>query len=188
MSDQTDILLELLETHGRVLHALLARVTLREDVAEDLMQELFLKLVQSQGFERADNKLSYAYRAAMHLAFDWRRRQKRHRAMGQSAGDLSPADGVEALASPEAGPFQKLIQDESLQRVLEAAGRLKDIYRDVFILRHVQQESYETIGRHIGRTPDQARGLCHKAVVAMRQLLADEDPHSRQEQAHVRHE
>ena len=42
--------LSLLEAEGPRLYALLARITLREDVAEDLMQELFLKLNRSRPF------------------------------------------------------------------------------------------------------------------------------------------
>ena len=44
LGDDGKRLLTLLETTGRRLHVLLVRLTQREDVAEDLMQELFLKL------------------------------------------------------------------------------------------------------------------------------------------------
>ena len=56
---------ELLETSGARLHGLLARLTLREDIAGDLMQELFIRLLQSKEFERAADPFAYAYRAAM---------------------------------------------------------------------------------------------------------------------------
>lgn len=41
-------ILEILESHGRSLFALMTRLTLCEEVAEDLMQELFLKLCGHQ--------------------------------------------------------------------------------------------------------------------------------------------
>ena len=44
MSSRQKELLELLDKSGADLYALLTRLTLREDVAEELMQELFIKL------------------------------------------------------------------------------------------------------------------------------------------------
>ena len=55
-------LLDLLDANGPYLFRLLHRVTLCEDAAEDLLQELFLKLPASDGFRSATNRLAYAYR------------------------------------------------------------------------------------------------------------------------------
>ncbi len=44
LSKTTNQVLSLLDEQGPRLYALLVRITLREDVAEDLMQELFLRL------------------------------------------------------------------------------------------------------------------------------------------------
>ena len=91
MKDRTDDLLRLLDAEGPRLHALLIRVTLREDVAEDLMQELFLKLNRSKAFDRAVDPVAYAGRTAVNLAFDWRHRQKRRSESNSIPADL-PAD------------------------------------------------------------------------------------------------
>ncbi len=61
MSDQRSELLGLLKRSGAKLHALLLRLTLREDVAEDLMQELFLRLADSDSFFDARNREAFAY-------------------------------------------------------------------------------------------------------------------------------
>ncbi len=47
MRDRQKELLELLDKSGANLYALLTRLTLREDIAEELMQELFIKLINS---------------------------------------------------------------------------------------------------------------------------------------------
>ena len=73
MPEKQHVLLELLQRSGARLHALLVRVTLREDVAEDLLQELFLRLDASAGFYEASSREAYAQTAAIRLAFDWRR-------------------------------------------------------------------------------------------------------------------
>ncbi len=162
MDDERNRLLILLETAGTRLHGLLVRLTLREDVAEDLMQDLFLKLSQAKGFQRADDPIAYAHRAAIHLAFDWRRSRARNR----------PADAF--LTDPAADaptPLNCLIQREEYELVLGSLDKLSELGRDVLLLRYLEQESYEAIGRQLGKTPHQVRALCHKAIVRLRSLL-----------------
>lgn len=166
MDKERNRLLDLLETTGPRLHVLLVRLTLREDVAEDLMQELFLKLSQANGFRQADNPAAYARRAAVHLAFDWRRRQARDCLPGPSSKERE-ADGPL--------PADRLIQREEYERVLASMDKLSELGRDVLLLRFLEQESFEAIARQLGKTPHQVRALCHKAIARLRSLLA-EDP------------
>ena len=81
LSQRQTELLELLETSGARLHALLARLTLREDVAEELMQDLFIKLHGARDQGGIECWYAYARRTAINLAFDWRRRQARSTGM-----------------------------------------------------------------------------------------------------------
>ena len=77
MRDRQKELLELLDKSGTNLYSLLTRLTLREDVAEELMQELFIKLSNTRGMNKIANWDAYAHKAAINLAFDWRRSHKR---------------------------------------------------------------------------------------------------------------
>jgi len=177
MDDRRNRLLDLLETAGTRLHVLLVRLTLREDVAEDLMQELFLRLSQANGFRQADDPAAYARRAAVHLAFDWRRRQARDRTPG-------PISTEREADTPS--PLSCLIQHEEYERVLGSLDKLSELGRDVLLLRYLEQESYEAIARQLGKTPHQVRALCHKAIARLRMLLY-EDPAepTREEVRHV---
>ncbi|KKL14571.1 hypothetical protein LCGC14_2514310 [marine sediment metagenome] len=177
LKDQTSILLEFLESAGGSLHTLLTRLTLREDVAEDLMQELFIKLSRAKGFAKADNHLAYARRAAMHLAFDWRRLQERK--------SVTAAMITEPLAA-NLLPLSKLISDEQLGQILDAVGRLSELSREAFVMRHIQQEPYEAVANQLDKTPHQVRALCHKAVEQIRSLLNNKSPRRhRKEESHV---
>ncbi len=73
-------ILVFLEEQGARLHALLVRLTLRTDVADDLMQDLFCKLSHDARWLAARNPTAYAVRMATNLAFDHRRAQARLRA------------------------------------------------------------------------------------------------------------
>lgn len=178
MSDDRQVLLSLLESAGPRLHALLTRLTLREDVAEELLQDLFLGLSERNGFSEADNKEAYAFQVARHLAFDWRRRNRRR--------ESTPLAADREVG--QASPLSALIDREQLEQVLDAANKLTALGREVFVMRFIQQQSYEIIATKLGKTPHQVRGLCHKAVKDIRRLLSDSRSHStRKEVPDARH-
>lgn len=162
MDDRTETLLRLLDSAGPALHALLTRLTLRTDAAEDLMQELSLRLLRARGFIAAADPAAYAYRAAMRLAFDWRRARRRRPREG-----LPPTDPP----SNEPSPLSVLERREQFERVLDALSHVRPLQREAFVLRHIQQESFETIAARLDKTPHQVRGLCHKAMQRLRVRL-----------------
>jgi len=174
LQNNTERVLAVLQESGQKLHALLLRLTLRSDVAEDLLQELFLRLSQSAAFAGAANRTAYAYRAAVHLAFDWRRRQN------PPATNLEQIEEVEQVT---ASPLQTLVAREQMEVVLRMVGSLRDIQRDVLVMHYIQQESFQTIGEQFNKTPHQIRALCHKAIRKLRgRLAADRTHHDPQEQ------
>ena len=162
MRNRKDQLMPLLDSSGPRLHALLLRLTLREDIAEELMQELFIKLNHANGFHRADNPYAYACRTAINLASDWRRTQKQN---------LPPLDLVHEPAAHTPSPLAQLIQAEQLEQILDAAALVTPLLRDAFVMRHIQQESYETIAGQLGKTPHQIRALCAKALTQLRHII-----------------
>jgi RNA polymerase sigma-70 factor, ECF subfamily len=164
VNQTTDIALAFLAEHGPRLHAILLRLTLRGDVAEDLMQDLFCKLVENQRFVTAASPIAYATRMATNLAFDYRRSQQRTR-RAESV--------IDPVRVSETSPIADLVRREELDRVLGALGRLPRDSRDILVLRYLQQHDYETIGREFGKTPQQLRARCHKALVRLRRLLDD---------------
>jgi RNA polymerase sigma-70 factor (ECF subfamily) len=157
-------ILDLLDSSGPYLFRLLHRVTLREDVAEDLLQELFLKLRASDGFRSATNRLAYARSTALHLAFDWRRDQRR-----------CPITALpqEEAASCDPSPLQRLIEDEEIQAVLDLMSQLSTPHIELLTMRYIQQDSYDTMAAQLGKTAHQARALCHKALAELRELVTE---------------
>ena len=155
-------ILQLLDMSGERLHRLLARLTRREDVVGDLLQELFIRLWNSKMFDKAENPFAYACRAAINLAFEWRRKQK---ARCQPLEENCPAaeDGSSTLG--------KMIQAEELEQVLNATSKLTDLARDVVVMRYIEQESYEDIAQRLGKKPQYMRALCAKAMAQLRELL-----------------
>jgi len=158
-------ILQLLDMSGERLHRLLARLTQREDVIGDLLQELFIRLWNSKSFDKAEDPFAYAYRAAINLAFEWRRKQNaRCRPLEENC--LAAEDGSSALG--------KMIQTEELEQVLNATSKLTDLARDVVVMRYIGQDSYEEIAERLGKKPQYMRALCAKAMARLRELLVSE--------------
>ena len=149
----------ILSEHGPAAHALLLRLTLRADVADDLLHDLFVRLHRRVG--RTENPAGYVHRTAVNLAMDWR--AKRRPTVDLSTTDPSASD-------PD--PLVTAGNVDEIRRILDvAAASLSELERQAFALRFVQQLSFEEVGTLIGRTPHRARGLCHAAVRRIRRKL-----------------
>ncbi len=161
--------LELLDTSGARLDALLARLTLCEQTAGDLMQELFIRLCNSKGLDNAADPFAYAWRVATNLAFQWRRTQKiKLQTLDQES---PPAQNCPSV-------LEKMIQAEELEQVLDATSQLSDLARDVVVMRYIEQASYEQIAQRLGKKPQHMRSVCAKALAQLRKLLVDQEKKS----------
>ena len=161
MQNSVEKLLELLEKQGPGLHTLLTRLTLREDVAEDLMQELFIKLAGSNRLDKVENLGAYVRTTAINLAFDWRRKESRLKTCSDEYIDA---------ASGDKAALTRLIDTEQLQVVLEAAEQLNDLQRQVFVMRHIEQNSFEQVALAVGKTPHHVRALASRALARVRDI------------------
>ena len=111
MSDNTEKIVELLDVHGGRLHGMLAKLTANRCAADELLQELFLRLLKSQALSAAQSPEAYLFRSAINLAFDWRKRQHHLPEVPFLDRDV-PAE--------ESSPIDQMIVDETTKRVLEA--------------------------------------------------------------------
>jgi RNA polymerase sigma factor (sigma-70 family) len=67
-----------------------------------------------------------------------------------------------------------LVHREKVEQTLAALDRLPKLARECLVLRYLEDESYETVAEQVGKTPHQARALCHKAIGRLRKLLSVE--------------
>jgi RNA polymerase sigma-70 factor (ECF subfamily) len=129
----------------------------------DLLQELFLRLWNSEAFDKARDPSAYAYRAAINLAFEWRRQQQ--------TSCQSLEQNCQATDKPSA--LEKMIQAELLEQVLNATSRLNSLARDVVVMRYIEQEPYDKIAEWLGKKPHHIRSVCAKAMAQLREFIKD---------------
>ncbi|MBM4102638.1 MAG: sigma-70 family RNA polymerase sigma factor [Planctomycetes bacterium] len=166
VDEQQQKVLDFLDVSGARLHTLLTRLTLSEETAADLLQDLFLRLLNARGFEKAQDSYAYACRAAMNLAFEHRRKMK---IRFRSLGDEDPPE------NKAPGPAEKMIQAEEAKQLLDILSEMKPLEREVLVLRFLEQESYERIAGRIGKKEPHIRSLCSKAIARLRALLTKEN-------------
>ena len=65
--------IDILEGHGAELYTILLQMARCQQVAEDLLRELFLQLRVSDKLEQSDDQLDYAKRMAVDIALGWYR-------------------------------------------------------------------------------------------------------------------
>ena len=162
VNDRQKKVLELLDTSGVRLHALLARLTLSEDVVGDLMQELFIRLSNSSRLVKVNDPFAYAYRAAINLAFEWRKKSK---------VKFQSLDEDCLLAENNPSPLTEMVQAEELAKVLDVVMQLNELAREVVVMHYIEQESYEEIAQRLGKKPQHIRSVSAKALARLRQLL-----------------
>jgi RNA polymerase sigma-70 factor (ECF subfamily) len=161
----TRTLLDLLDLYGHRLHALVFKLTANRDAADELLQDLFVRMRKAPEVAAAPISESYLFRAAINLAFDWRKRNRRIPKFTLLTNDVA-ADSI--------APLERMVRYESVERVLAAMEQLSEQDRELITLRFLQGESSEWISDHWGSTPHRIRSRCSKAVARLRKLVGQD--------------
>jgi RNA polymerase sigma-70 factor (ECF subfamily) len=140
------------------------RYRVGRDEAEDLTEEVFLRVVRSVGGQTGSFR-AWLFRVASNVVTDWLRHKRvaeRVRvdgeAVARSAGGSDPA----------AGAARRL-------DLADALAQLTDDQRELVTLKFLQGLSNAEIGAITGRTQEAVRALQFRALSALRGLLGDED-------------
>lgn len=155
-------LIKTLENESASLHKLLLKLVLREDIAEDLFQELFLKILDRNFGFTIKNPKNYLKKVAINLALDWRKQEILKKTNLASIAKSETYDDT---------PVSKIVQNEQIKQVLNGISMLKKSYREIIVLRYVEQLSYEQIAQRNGKTKRYWRGVCFKAMEKLRSII-----------------
>ncbi len=172
MDETTRTLLNFVDSHGRRLHSLFAKLTANQDAADELLQDFFVRILRTTGVASALNAEAYLFRAAINLAFDWRKRNRR------TNFELLSDDVV----TDDIAPLDRMVRYECVEHVLAAMDRLSEQDRELVSLRFLQGESPEWIADRWASTPHRIRSRCSKAVTRLRKLLARDRPVQKERQ------
>jgi RNA polymerase sigma factor (sigma-70 family) len=132
-----------------------------EEIAEDVVQEAYLRFIRQAQTEKIENPRAYLYTITRNLSADYLRQgQVRSRHHDDNAIDL------ERIATPQPEPDAEIESQHRLQRCLDALDSLPETYRHVFLLHRIDGMTYAEIAKALqipARTVERyaAKALAH---------------------------
>ena len=134
----------IVRTHRRKVFNIAYKFVGNVDEAEDLSQEVFIKVFRSLGtFDRRANFQTWLYSVTRNLCIDhYRALRKEREAMNRDL-DID----VLAPASHDRNPHQLLESQDQAALLRRALDRLPEAMRTAVVLRDLQELSYEDIAR-----------------------------------------
>lgn len=149
--------------------------------ASDLVQQTFLDA--QRDFERFRGEsekelLAWLRQILLHNLAHFERsyRGTGKRDLGREAplaDAASSTDDGAHLATVAPSPSEQIVAREEAEAVQQAVQRLRDDFRQVLILRHQEQLTFEEIGRRLGCSTSGARALWLRAVERLNDDLRD---------------
>lgn len=162
----------LLEKHrGSVIH-FLYRLVQEQAVAEELAQEVFLRVYRSRGsYEPTAKFTTWLFRIATHLALNWLRDGKHER--GQERLDDSSPD-VPGLQISDRQPSieQQLVYQVRLEEVRRAVATLPEKQRAAVLMHKYEEMEYSQIAKVLGCSESAVKSLLFRAYETLRARLA----------------
>ena len=155
----------LVRRYGDVLYAHAVRVVGSGDEAADLVQRAFVsgyrKLASCRDPERVG---AWLFRILSNLSKDHVRSPRRR--------DI-PLDRLPEIQDEGGDPLEAVHQGEVRHRLRLAMGRLTPEQQEAFMLKHVEERSYEEMAAVLDVSPASLKMRVHRARDALKGLLGD---------------
>ena len=147
-----------------IMYRLALRITLNSQEAEDVVQDVIIKLWKMrEQLEGVDNLEAYTLRMVRNLALD-RQRMKVNQTENIDGMDFLSSSSVEASIETE----------ERISNIRQAMERLPEKQRIAMQLRDFEGLSYKEISNIMEITEDQVKVNIFRARQAIRQLIVQE--------------
>ena len=180
----------LLERHGQAVFRFALRQHGQRELAEDLMQEVFLRVIKkADSFRRRSKFTTWLYTIARNVSVDAMRRNRHRRtvSLDRPLGDEPDSQtlydvcsdggtGGEQCAGRGAGrgaADQLAMDREFSARLEQALQALPPEQREVFVLRELQGLPFAEIGGIVGASPNTAKSRMRYALQSLSQALTD---------------
>lgn len=166
---------------SRVMRVVVAVLKCNRATAEDLSQEVFLRVYKGlPGFDGQVRFKTWLHTITMNVAVsEYRRRRARKRAKSTLSLD-EPVVGSDDLyftpAGREGDPLDHADRAEFLARVRSCVQDLPDEYREAVVLRDMESLSYDEIAAALGLMPGTVRSRIHRGRQLLNQMLKEFRP------------
>jgi RNA polymerase sigma-70 factor (ECF subfamily) len=147
----------LFERHHGQLFNFLLRLTGSRHLSEDLVQEVFVRLLKYRHTYRGDSQFStWMFQIARNARIDHFRRSPRE--------EVSIEDGIQEHVSPLPTPGERAEENEEMQLMLDALARLPEERREVLLLRGFQGMKFEEIAEALKCSVNTIKGRAFRGI------------------------
>lgn len=167
------------ELVGRFQHRLVAvmnHLVGNPEEAEDLAQEVFLRVYRARKSYRPRSKFStWLFTIANNLALNSIRSRQRKPAVPLSAresGPLGLRPEEQLVPDPGTGPMQRVQKDELAERIRAALDTLNERQRVAVVLNKFEDMNYAEIAEVMGLTTKAVKSLLSRARMNLRAALS----------------
>jgi len=141
-----------------------------KDEAQDLTSEVFLKAWQyiSEG-NVVENLNALFYQIARNLVIDYYREKKNREMLVENEADF---ESIEAVDDSQLTKIELKIEAD---KVVDQLINLKDEYKEVVILRYVENFSVKEIAEIVGKKKGNVRIILFRALSALKDLMGEKN-------------
>jgi RNA polymerase sigma-70 factor (ECF subfamily) len=166
---------ELVRRFGGRMHAVAHRFLRTEEDRADAVQDAFLSAFRFlDSFEGASTLGTWLHRIVVNTCLMKLRSRSRSREV-RIDGSLPNFDEAGHYSRPvqswEQPAIKQLARAETRARVRTCIDRLPDPYREVLLLRDIEEFDTDQAARHLGVSPGTIKTRLHRARQALRTLL-----------------
>jgi RNA polymerase sigma-70 factor, ECF subfamily len=171
LKGDSDAFGQLVDRYATVIVNLAYRMVGDRTEAEDLAQETFVSAFKALPRFRAESKFStWLYRIAANKCKDWLRAKR----PGEGAQDVDVDEVLDdGVAAEERTPERLLSQQQVAEQLDRAIQRLPPLYREAFVLKHVEGLSYEEMQEIVGVNADTLKMRVYKGRLQLSRELAE---------------
>ncbi|MBP3550358.1 MAG: RNA polymerase sigma factor [Alistipes sp.] len=162
---------QLLERHTRRVRDYVRMMVHNDDVADDLTQEVLIKVVKVLDEGRYTDKgrfLPWVLRIAHNRVLDYFRAQKQVKTISESSAGFDIL-GNKNLAEPSIE--DSIISEQRAEEIRALVEELPEEQREVVKMRYYEGLSFKEIAEHTGVSINTALGRMRYALINMRQLI-----------------
>jgi len=160
----------LVERHSHRVLNIAFQFTGRREEAEDLAQEIFLRVYRSlRRFDLSTNFLPWLVRVSRNLCIDEYRSRAR-----EKASLLGEEPDPERTPDHRPGPLQNLQEKELQETVQRGLQKLSEELRTALILRDLQGFSYVEIAEALELPEGTVKSRIHRGRLELAQILSRE--------------
>lgn len=166
----------LMRRHLPGVHHFIARHTSPGPLAEDLAQEVFLRVVErASEFKHASRFSTWLYSIARNLCIDALRKQvhRNHASLDEAGAEGVPLREQIGDDHPER-TGERVVQSREVAAVIEEVLRsLPDEQREVFLLREIANLPFQEIAEVTGAPENTVKSRMRYALERLREALKD---------------